>query len=702
MTSERALAAPGLRLSSRTVAVLAFGAYLAFALYITWPWVLDPSDRVYGVIGGDLTANLAQYQQFVDEMQPPFLPGETTSLNAPEGLENSWGLNIAGFGSSATLFVLSLAFGSVAAHGIVAIAGFALSAFAMFLLARWITGHAGAAFIAGLAFGFWPYMYVTGWTWPHYIHTWVFVLALWRMLVVIGEPTVRNGLLAGAATAVAMTWIQYNLLIAGVLFATLAIVGLVSGWRSDRLARQLRAQAAAATVVGAVAAVVLLAAAVQDFKGLPLRTAEDASANSARPLMYLLPSPRHPLLGDSVGEWLEDKYSNPFYAPTSTAAYAEIYLGAFLMLLAVAGVLWLAVRVRRGGATGVAPRVLLAGVSAAAIALVGLVFSAPPRVEILGVSVPLPYSVISEVTTAFRAAHRFALLVVLGLCVLAAIAVAALIRGRALAVQAAVVALLAFVMATDLWAEPDVPTADIVVPRIYELLREQPPGIVAEYQFRDPAWVQAVDSLHQDAHEHPLFTGFDRGTESESRKLELRYLLEDRTVRDLARYGVRYVVVHDAGEGRPEWLPRPGDRIPGLELIGGYPEAALYRVTARPSSFTSYAISGFAAPEGDPPAAGRWLTANGGKLELRGDCAPCTGVVSFAAASFNRERALTIRGEDGRVLYEGVLSDQRTRLSFPVRFSRRITLTFSTEPPPAADNPAYGIFVWQPIRFERR
>jgi hypothetical protein len=212
--------------------LLAFAAYLAFALFVTWPWASEPRGLLFGVAGGDLTNNVAVFQQLAEERQPPFLPGDIEQVNAPEGLPTDWALHLAGIGSSATVWLLSLASGAVAAHGIVAVVGFALSALAMFLLARWVTQHAGVAFVVGLAYGFWPFMYGTGWTWPHYIHLWGFVLLTWRMLVVAETPTLRNGLLAGGAAVVAMTWIQYHLLIGGVAFATLAARRPIGGRRA--------------------------------------------------------------------------------------------------------------------------------------------------------------------------------------------------------------------------------------------------------------------------------------------------------------------------------------------------------------------------------------------------------------------------------------------------------------------------------------
>jgi hypothetical protein len=689
--AARAVADRAWRLDSRAQAAVAVCLYLVFALAITWPWITDPNGILYGVEGGDQTASVAQFQHNADSLQPPFLPGRLEDVDAPEGLETTWALSLAAFGSSVTLFTLSVAFGSVAAHGLMSVLGFTATAFAMFLLLRRITGHFGTSLVIGLAFGFSPYTYPTGWTWPAYIHLWVFVLLFWRMLVLSERPTVRNGLLAGGATAVAMTWIQYNLLIAGVLYATMMAVALVRAWSTKTLRSHIRAQFAGAAVVCVVMLTVLVAATAADFRGLPARAATDAVTGSARPLMYLLPGPNHPLFGDSIGDWLLRKYAGPTYDAQSTAQYATIYLGIPLMLLAIVGLVLVARQLRNRGSPALQDDVVWAAGFAVAAGFVALVFSAPPHVELLGFSVPMPYSLVNEVTTAFRTAHRFAIVVMLAVAILAAIGAANLPRGRRVGVQVAAVAALAVVLTLDLWAVPEARVTRVTSPAVYELLKRQPDGIVAEYPYRDIGWIGAVESYQQHIHGHPLFKGFDQGTETESRKLDLQYLLEPRTVPDLARYGVRYVIVHEARAARPNYIPRPGTRIPGLRYIGGDRErAALYRVTASPSRFTTYAGLGFNAPEGDPPATVRWLRDNGAKLHILGSCDPCSGTLSFESASFARPRELTLRDQRGRVIYRHTIGAEAVSVHIPLRFSDVTDLSFSTNPAPEQINLAIG------------
>lgn len=700
--TERTLsAAPAIRVASLT-APLALAAYLAYACFVTWPWIIDPDGTLFGVIGGDLTSGVATYQQLAEERQPPFLPGTITQLNAPEGVPTDWAVHVAAFGSSTTLWLLSIAMGSVAAHGLVAVLGFALSAFSMFLLVRWVTGSAVAAAVAGLAYGFWPYTYGTGWTWPHYIHLWVFVLLVWRMLVVTEKPTLRNGLLAGGAAVVAMTWIQYNLLLAGVLYATLAVIAIARAAVRGEIRRQLQAQAVASALVAVVVLGVLAAGRASGYAGVPIRGAEQAVTGSARLEMYAVPGPRHPLVGDRTGPWLFERFAPEGGIP-GQASYADIYLGIPLLLLAFIGAGWTVLTLLRCRSRALGTGTAAVAATALAMGVVALAFSGPPRITLFGVVIPMPYVGVEHVTTVFRSVHRFAILVMLAACLLAAVALARLLDRRTFAVQAAVLVVVAVVFAVDLRAQPSPSTTDVRFPAVYELLRRQPPGIVAEYPLNSAPTVISLESLNQEVHEHPLFSGAPTGSETESRKLELGYLLAERSVPDLAAYGVKYVLVHHPDPTVP---PTPGQPIRGLRLIGGDRTATLYRVVARPATFTSYGVSGFHLPEGETPGM-RWMGVNGAKLELLGRCNPCVGVVSFAAAAFATPRMLTIQDDRGRTVFAGRIDPLGDDVEFRVRFSGKTALRLATDPPPipintviaGADARTVSISVRQPVRF---
>jgi hypothetical protein len=706
LAPEARLRLPALTRSRQ--ALLAFAGYLAYALYTTWPWVLHPTNTVYGVVGGDLTSGVASFQEYAREWQLPFLPGTLHYVNAPEGVPTDWALHLAAVGSDSVLWVLSVAFGGVAAFGILAVLGFTGSAFAMFLFARALTGHAGVAFVVGLAFGFWPYTYTTGWTWPQYTQTWVFVLLLWRMLVVAQKPTLRNGLFAGLAATAAMSWLQYYLLIGGVVYGTLGALALLRAAVLRQLWRQLAAQVVGAVIVIAFFASLLVAARINGYSGIPVRTEADAIANSARPLMYVIPGPNNPVFGDLTKPYLMKKFAGPLAQPPTSASYADIYLGVSLLLIAAAGAWLTLVRLWRLRLAALSDRAGTAGLTALLLGMVGFAFSAPPKVSVLGFLVPMPYSVLTRFTEVFRVAHRFAIVVMLAACLLAALALASLVRGRSLRLQAAILAAVALIFAVDLRADPVPRISWIVQPNLYKVLAREPPGIVAQYPLSPQAIALNEESLRSGLDRHPIFDGFAAGSASGARKVELTFLLARRTVPDLAGYGVRYVIVRHGVPGAA--LPRLGQRVPGLRTIASDGKATLYRVVAPPPLFTSYGGSGFHTTEGKDPGV-RWLAENGGRLDLFGRCRPCSGHVSFRVGSFARPRLLVIRDEAGHVVLRRKISKSSDsggqRVLVPVRFSGRSFLSFRTDPPPepvnlvlgGIDARPFGVFVGQPVRF---
>ena len=404
-------------------------------------------------------------------------------------------------------------------------------------------------------------------------------------------------------------------------------------------------------------------------------------ANSARPAMYVVPGPEHPLLGDKTGPWLFERFSptvpNP---PPGQALYADIYLGAPLVLLALVGIAWTLVLLFRQPRSVLASGPVWSGIVASVLAAVAFAFSAPPKLSVFGVLIPMPYTFVEYFTTVFRVPHRFATVLMLAVCLLAAIALAALLRRRAFALQAAVVVALAAVFAVDLRAMPSPSTTEVRQLEIYRLLKRQPPGIVAEYPLNRGPTVESIESLLQEQHGHPLFAGAPVGSAAESRKVELQYLLAPRTVPDLAAYGVDYVHVRH----QPSLPPGRGEPVRGLRVIGSSSESTLYRVVAEPSHFRSYGVRGFHLVEGNAPGM-RWVGANDAELELSGRCRPCAGTVTFHASSFSEPRLLTIRDEGGRQLFAGRITAGGTLVQFPVRFSGRTVVRLSTRSPAGRD-----------------
>ncbi len=671
----------------RRETLLAALLYFGLACGVTWPIAIHPSTMVYGAVGADLTGSMAYFHSLAAAHTVPFLPGTVHAFNAPEGRPTQWALNFSTLPSSTLLWLGSMAFGSVATLAYWPIFTFTFSALSMFLLVRWLTKSSKAALITGFAFGFWPYVF-SGMNQP-LGDEWVIVLAVWRLLVSIERPSVRNGLIAGAAVAFALMWVQYFILIMGITWVALALSALVIARMRGQLALALRVQTAAAVPVVTALASIVLAALTSGFEGAPVRGASELVTYSARPLMYLLPDPDNPFLGKFSKSIIERDY----FSATATATYGKIYVGISVIVLALIGFVVLVRTIRRRGwRSTLAERSTLAAALLTVAAICAAAFSAPPRIVILRVSVPMPIEIVTHITSDFRTTARLAVIVMLGLCVLAGLALAKLFSRLRGPMALVVCGALSVLVVCDLWARPPYEVTPIVVPSVFRLLAHQAPGVYAEYPLLDGSEFggDSGDAFYQAyAGDHDLFDGYFPETASESRKMELEYLLAPRTVPDLAAMGVRYLLVQR--ETPSAMYPRPGAPIPGAQLIGSDSYGALYRVLARPRLLTSYYTVGFSLPEGAGPQFYRWMGAADGQLEVITRASkPVSVRVSFTAASYLQPRRLMIR-DGARVVYEGVVPTSAAPVAFTIAVEGHTTLYLHATPParsPHAVNPA--------------
>ena len=138
--------------------VLAFLGYACVALAFSWPLPLHLTTALPGPVSGDTGVNVWNLWVFrhaiVAHREMPFFTTEILSLSAalPLTLQNYTTL------ANVIAFPLLPLFGIVATFNVLVIAAGVVSAHAMFVCARRFTGDTAAAWVAGLVFGFSPYM----------------------------------------------------------------------------------------------------------------------------------------------------------------------------------------------------------------------------------------------------------------------------------------------------------------------------------------------------------------------------------------------------------------------------------------------------------------------------------------------------------------------------------------------------------------
>jgi hypothetical protein len=674
LTSGLASSNPGSQLAAlvrsyrpQVELLLATALYLGFACYLTWPLVTNLAHSIYGA-PGDPYGTLAFYRELVAHHLNPFLPGTVHALAAPEGQAIPWARDLAAAPGVLTLYVLTAAFSSISAYGLYTLAGYTLTGAATFLFARRLTANTWASLIAGWAFAFYPFAAINGQGHLDYIQGWVLVLAVWRLVELHWQPTRRNGLLAGLAVVLAMWWSPYFILFVGVVYIVFTVTTLASRGRGIRAALIPQSLAALIVVAFSVCLGVLSTAAQGEGIGVRTHDTRELTVYGARPLEYLLPDAESPLFGSDTRPYLESIRNG--VGPIEDT----LYLGVTVILLALIAFMAF---VRRRLTSRLGSTVLALWL----VAIAAAVTSMPPEVNLLGSSLPFPSYFISQATTTWRVYERFVIVVMLALSVLAAVGLDTLVRGRTPLLRFAIMLVATIAVPLDLWTSQKGHVDKIVTPAIYKTLARQPAGLVAEYPLAAAGGNTYSDVLFQSAYNKPMINGYLEGSAQELRALSLYNLAAPTTASQLATLGVRYVLLDSAPASWGQWPPT-GQPGVGFRLITREPYAALYAVTAHPSS-PALATPG----EGFKPvlitASGlhTWLEQTSGVIDLTGTCTTCDGTLSITLTSVARTHRVTIFGSNGNRLAHGPVTGSTT-VSLPLQFKRHMNLRLTATPGP--------------------
>lgn len=131
--------------------------YVCVAVAFSWPLPAQLGSAVPGPVGGDTGVylwNLWVFRHEILQGHFPFFTVQILSVTPPVPLTLH---NYTTFANIVAFPLLPL-LGTVATFNVLLIANTAAAAFAMFVLARRLTGDSGAAWVAGAVFGFSPFM----------------------------------------------------------------------------------------------------------------------------------------------------------------------------------------------------------------------------------------------------------------------------------------------------------------------------------------------------------------------------------------------------------------------------------------------------------------------------------------------------------------------------------------------------------------
>jgi hypothetical protein len=640
---------------SHRLLLAAAGVYLAYAIFLTWPLVTNLGGQILAPnTAGDATGSVATTTYAIAHHISPFAPGRFALWNAPEGVSQLWVVNWVQAPQAGLVYLLSLVFGPNAGASLFVLLGFVLSGTTMYAVTQRLFGSGSAALLAGFVFAFYPFAIASSEVHSQFIHGWPLVLCVWRLIEMAHQPNRRNALLAGCATAFALWWNAYFELFAGTAFLTLSIICVLIGVARSNARRAIRAVAAAALpVIGLLVAfgVLVVLAGGSSAAGVQSRGLRDLYGYGARIYQYLLPDPNNLLFGHVTGPFLFNHLNG------SDPWESALYLGISVVGLAAFGFTRVARTVRGHGAHALDDIRVVAVLCAGTLAAVAFVCSAPPTLDIIGISIPMPSDIIHRITGTWRVYSRFVIVVELALSLLLACEVRRLRhalgdRGRVL-----VIVVIGPILMLDLWARPPVRTVSTKPPAAYVWLREHPGGIVADYPILPvTAFASATELFWQTFDQHPLFEGYQEGSESEAMKLDLADLADPQTAGGLADFGVRYIVVHPGTPGGSAMDLRQRGYEPMFRSAAG----SVWRVEAQPAKTRVAPLTGFDELDGYIRYDTRLLNGNGQLGLFARDCMDCTGTLSFEAKAVREATTLTIRDEQtDRILGRSTVPSHR-------------------------------------------
>ena len=421
----------------------------------------------------------------------------------------------------------------IVAYNVVFLASFALSGAAMFLLVRSLTGRRGAALVAGFIFAFLPYRYM------HYPHLELQVaqwmpLCLWALHRTIRSGRLRDGLLTGLFLALqALSSLYY-----GIFLATFMVpvgAALLIGQRASSIKASIRSLAA-----GGVLAAVLIVPVILPYlavrHNVGERTVSEITFYSATAKNYLAAHPQNVVFGSLTSHLGGQE--------------RELFTGFLVPLVALIG-LWPPL-----SATRIAYALGLIVAFEVSLGYNGLLY--PWLHDYL-----LPYR-------GLRVPARMAMVVGLGLAVLAGFGVARLSRMAGGGRRAAIVALaLTALVAVEYYSVPLLARVPSGPSPIYDALPRNTTNVLFELPLvRPDIAIEPLYMYFSTFHWSTLVNGYSGFSPPSYERLHdsLEHFPDSTALAELRRRDVTHIVIHGALYGRP------GDYDAMVASLDGSPE----------------------------------------------------------------------------------------------------------------------------------
>ncbi|MBW3590010.1 MAG: hypothetical protein KY429_11385 [Actinobacteria bacterium] len=623
---------------------------------------------------GDATSGTIWRSWLYEELNIGPWPATSPYTNAPYG-EELWRPH---FITATTLQLLTWGLtsvvGPVCSWNLAVFTGFLGSALLTFGCLFWLTGSRLAAYFAGAAYAFSPYHQFKAQGHLAYVHSYLLIALIWAFLALLRKPGWKPALALGLTMTGLIYTDGYYILLGGASIVAL-VLGAAVHWAISRASLdeilpriKFLLLAALVSLISALPILAVLMSHRSTISTEIARGIEEGQVYGARAIEYVVPARTNPVFDGIFGEWQDRNMHGSNYSELT------IFVGWSVLILAAGYLLLLALR--SGGMRPLKPGLTHSQVIfvVGSLILISLLMSGPPRINILGIRLPLLSSAVAEMGF-WRVFSRFFLPLHSGLVVLAGLGMVEL--GHRLSSRFArnMFTLGVFVLLVlDLLTFP--PRAEWTyeqAPSEYEWLATQDVEIVAEYPMVSPPLDDAFRYLtYQVVHEKKLLNSYqDRGAQQGIRD-GIFGLGDPQTIPVLKRLGVELVLVHRELYESGELGPPP----PGLSPIENFEETTVYRVTEESTAEVVLALGeGFYHNETRGWESFRWMGDSGQLRAVRLSSGVERARLGFFAESHGGARTLTVL-QGGQEVWTGTVNGP-TPVAFTVDVGEPVKLKVS-------------------------
>jgi hypothetical protein len=672
---------------------LAFLFFLAFTALWFHRLMFNMNDAVlYGP--NDASYGIRQYWGAAYFHKTPFTEVVDPLNGAPEGLPIAAAVQTANALIPGVIWILHYPFGFTAASNIYLLGGLVLTGFSFYLLLDRLGFHPFGALVAGYALTFNPWMLErAGAGHSGFMQAWIFPLLVGVMLYAHRKRTLLAAVFVGLTMALSFYNNSYYGLMAGLVFVVFwgYDLAIQKSWGERLWSFTMADIALVSAIVAFSPALYVWLKNVRAVGAGVSNPVQDVQNLGATTQAYFLPSFRHPLLSH---------ITRHFY-PRAAFVWSEntLYLGWSLIILAAIGVYFV---YRRYPETFALPLTRFFLIGMIILAPAAFLTSLQRKTTWLGVTIPMPSYVISDITTFWRVYARFGLLVTFALGALAALTLTVAIRRLR---YGWAIALVAFGVLIFEYYDGVLPIYKLKPAAYATWLSHQPRGIVANYPLPtdNPAALHLLARTYyqQMYDKQPNFQMFGGGygqTREDGIRVLVRYVTAPVTPSVLKAEHVKYILLHDdvyreAGATPP---PVPAGfhlvtKLPGdirvLELNPDVKPANLDQVLEQ-NAVPIGAAEGLPVPqvtvEGTPGAApGSGTISGSGIAQLKWNSRLLKrALLIVKAKSEGAPTQLTLRDADGHTYGTWPIGNELTQVSFgpfPVS-GTSAQFTFTTSP----------------------